>query len=290
MIWDVFPDRLVPGGATMNVALRLAALGLPVKMISSVGNEDLGSELIEILNKSGVNTRLVQRNRHLHTGKVFVTLDAKGNGSYVIDHPSAWDEILLTDENKKAVAEADALIFGSLACRNEITAKTLKVLLSIAKYKVFDINLRAPFYNAAILEELAGISDLFKLNEEELLIFSKLIGSKTNDLKENTIFISQKSRTKITCITRGENGALLYSNGHFYEHPGFRVKVADTVGAGDGFLAALVTSLLENNNLEKALEFACAVGALVASKPTANPEILDEEIQKMIAEELLNTN
>lgn len=288
MMWDVFPNRLVPGGATMNVALRLAALDMPVKMISSVGNEDLGSELIEILNNSRVNSSLVQRNTHLPTGKVFVTLDEKGNGSYVIDHPSAWDEIILTDENKKAVSEADALIFGSLGCRNEITASTLKALLSIAKYKVFDINLRAPFYNTSLLEELAGKSDLIKLNDEELLIFSKLIGSKTTDLKENTIFISQKSSAKITCITKGENGALLYSNGQFYEHPGFRVKVADTVGAGDGFLAALVTSLLEDDNLEKALEFACAVGALVASKTTANPTILGEEIQKMIAEGLLN--
>ena len=146
-------------------------------------------------------------------------------------------------------------------------------LLKNAKFKIFDLNLRPPHYSIDTIKLLTKNADLLKCNQEELLFLSKIYGYKKNDLKQIMIFLSEKTNTSTICVSRGENGAILYQNGDFFEHSGYKINVKDTVGAGDSFLAALIYFQMQNFSLEKSLKLACAMGALVSKFDGANPKI-----------------
>jgi fructokinase len=282
VLWDVLPTEKIAGGAPMNVSIRLQSLGINAKMISKIGNDELGKELLNIIKEKNVDTSLIQTDFTHSTGEVLVKLDAKGSATYTIVYPSAWDSILITKENIDAVREADAFVFGSLASRNTISRNTLLTLLKEAKYKIFDINIRSPFYSIEFLKELMDLSDFVKLNDDELLKVAQALGSKTDTIEDNILFLSKLTNTKTICITKGKDGAILYTENQFYRNKGFAVTVADTIGAGDSFLAALLSEILHTNDYQKAVEFACAVGALVASCNGANPVITNKEIESML--------
>ncbi|MFZ1291287.1 MAG: carbohydrate kinase [Melioribacteraceae bacterium] len=282
VLWDVLPTEKVAGGAPMNVAIRLQSLGIPTKIISKIGNDILGSELISIIKNKNVNTSQIQIDEKIKTGEVLVKLDSNGIATYEIIYPSAWDKIELTKENKNLVQNSDAFVFGSLACRDEISKNTLMHLLGFAKYKIFDVNLRQPFYSISLIEELMHKSDFVKLNDDELLIIAKAFGSDKTEIEVNIKFISQKTNTNSICVTKGKDGAILFIGNKFYSHNGFKVKVEDTVGAGDSFLAALISKILTSKNYSESLEFACAVGALVAAQKGANPILDLLDIKKII--------
>jgi fructokinase len=175
-------------------------------------------------------------------------------------------------------------VFGSLVCRNDVSKKTLLQLLEVAKFKVFDVNLRSPYYNIELLIELMQKADLIKLNDEELNIIAGALNASAKTIEEQIQFITALSNTPTICVTKGKDGAVLYSNNQFYTHLGFKVVVADTVGAGDSFLAALIMQLLLQKEPAEILPFACAIGSLVASKKGANANITFNEI-----EDLMNT-
>ncbi len=282
VLWDVLPTEKIAGGAPMNVSIRLQSLGINAKMISKIGNDELGKELLNIIKEKNVDTSLIQTDFTHSTGEVLVKLDAKGSATYTIVYPSAWDSILITKENIDAVREADAFVFGSLASRNTISRNTLLTLLKEAKYKIFDINIRSPFYSIEFLKELMDLSDFVKLNDDELLKVAQALGSKTDSIEDNILFLSKLTNTRTICITKGKDGAILYAENQFYRNKGFAVTVADTIGAGDSFLAALLSEILHTNDYQKAVEFACAVGALVASCNGANPVITNKEIESIL--------
>ncbi len=282
VLWDVLPTEKIAGGAPMNVSIRLQSLGINSKMISKIGNDELGKELLNIIKEKNVDTSLIQTDFTHSTGEVLVKLDAKGSATYTIVYPSAWDSILITKENIDAVREADAFVFGSLASRNTISRNTLLTLLKEAKYKIFDINIRSPFYSIEFLKELMDLSDFVKLNDDELLKVAQALGSKTDSIEDNILFLSKLTNTRTICITKGKDGAILYAENQFYRNKGFAVTVADTIGAGDSFLAALLSEILYTNDYQKAVEFACAVGALVASCNGANPVITNKEIESIL--------
>ncbi len=282
VLWDVLPTEKIAGGAPMNVSIRLQSLGINAKMISKIGNDELGKELLNIIKEKNVDTSLIQTDFTHSTGEVLVKLDDKGSATYTIVYPSAWDSILITKENIDAVREADAFVFGSLASRNTISRNTLLTLLKEAKYKIFDINIRSPFYSIEFLKELMDLSDFVKLNDDELLKVAQALGSKTDSIEDNILFLSKLTNTRTICITKGKDGAILYAENQFYRNKGFAVTVADTIGAGDSFLAALLSEILHTNDYQKAVEFACAVGALVASCNGANPVITNKEIESIL--------
>ncbi len=282
VLWDVLPTEKIAGGAPMNVSIRLQSLGINSKMISKIGNDELGKELLNIIKEKNVDTSLIQTDFTHSTGEVLVKLDDKGSATYTIVYPSAWDSILITKENIDAVREADAFVFGSLASRNTISRNTLLTLLKEAKYKIFDINIRSPFYSIEFLKELMDLSDFVKLNDDELLKVAQALGSKTDSIEDNILFLSKLTNTRTICITKGKDGAILYAENQFYRNKGFAVTVADTIGAGDSFLAALLSEILHTNDYQKAVEFACAVGALVASCNGANPVITNKEIESIL--------
>ncbi|MCM4160955.1 carbohydrate kinase [Antarcticibacterium flavum] len=283
VLWDVFPDKEERiGGAPLNVASRLSAAGIEAAMISKVGDDEKGEKAISFLKENGVDTPLIEMDAEQPTGIVLVTLDKQGSAYYDIAHPAAWDRIELKPEMKSAVAHSDAFIYGSLACRDEISRNTLFALLEEDCYKIFDVNLRPPHYKTAVLEHLMHKAHFIKFNDDELYEIAKEVGSPYNSLEQNLHYIAEKTKTATICVTKGRHGAVLLRDDKLYYNSGFKIKVRDTVGAGDSFLASLIAGLLKEEEPQKALDYACAIGALVASREGANPELTEKEVAEFM--------
>lgn len=282
VLWDVFATEKKIGGAPLNVALRMQSLGCEAAMISSVGNDEDGTALINHIKSFGLETDAIIRSEDFSTGLVQVSLNDKGSASYTIQHPAAWDKIILSDFARNLAANANVLIFGSLVCRDAVSRKSLEELLQTNVYKVFDVNLRKPHYTYEILERLMHSASFIKFNDEELAEIAQALHSPFSTLEENIHFIAGKTNTNAICVTRGQHGALLLWENQLYENDGYVVKVVDTVGAGDSFLAALITTLLTGKTPQYAIDFACATGALVAASPGANPKIPTSKIESLL--------
>ncbi len=276
VLWDGLPTGKILGGAPLNLALRLKSFGNDVKMISRIGTDDLGKEILSELNDRDFDISLVQTDDSETSGYVDVFLDEKGSASYNIRKPVAWDFIEINENNLAAVRDADAFIFGSLACRSDISKNALLQFLAVAKYKIFDVNLRSPHYDFETIHQLMKVSDLIKMNDEELYEISDYFRSPYNSLEQNIIFIAETTNCCRICITKGKHGAVFYENGIFYYNSGFRINVKDTIGAGDSFLATFVHHYVTETDITKSLEYGCAMGALVSAREGANPVISEE--------------
>ena len=285
ILWDVFPDGKALGGAPLNLCLRLQSLGISMQMISRLGTDGLAEETRSAIDQFELNQDLIQEDDDLETGQVLVTLDDTGSASYKIKSPVAWDTIKLTEANQEAVAHADLFIFGSLAARNEVSRNTLKELLPQSKFAIFDVNLRKPHYKLDHIVQFMKQAQMVKMNDEELTEIVAHLEIKSVVMEDQLAAISKLTNTQLICVTCGEAGAVLYKNGHMYSHSGYSTTVVDTVGAGDSFLAGLISQLFkEENTPENALAFACALGAMVAGKKGANSKISKAEILEKMAE------
>jgi fructokinase len=282
VLFDVFPTHKKIGGAPLNVAIRLASLGIQSQIISRIGNDEIGKELLQYIKDHKVNSSSIQIDKDLKTGEVIVQLNDKGSASYTINYPVAWDKIVETPEDEIIVKKADALVFGSLVCRDSVSQNTLFELINYAKYTVFDVNLRAPFYTKEVLNHLMHEADFIKFNDDEIYEISEYLKSSFHSLEQNIHFIAEQTSTKHICVTKGSHGAVLYYNNQFYYNSGYKIKVTDTVGAGDSFLAGLLSKLLAKEDPQKAIDFACAIGALVAQKEGANPKINQSTIDSLM--------
>jgi fructokinase len=282
VLWDVFPTHEKIGGAPLNVALRLQSFKHEVTMISAIGDDKRGKMLLDYISENGVNTKFIQILDTLDTGKVLVHLNDKGSATYDIAFPCAWDSIGINDHLKQLVKDSDAFVFGSLVARNNISKNTLFELLDLSSYNIFDLNLRPPHYSEELLIALMQKADFIKFNDDELFEVSAYLGSKYLSIEQNIRFISKVTKTEHICVTKGSHGAVLFYNGKLYYNSGYLIKVKDTVGAGDSFLGSLISQLLYNINPQEAIDFACAVGALVAQSEGANPKLSNGTIQKFI--------
>lgn len=282
VLWDVFPAHKKIGGAPLNVALRLQSLDNEVAIISSIGNDESGKTLLDYIIQNGLDVSCLEVSDKFKTGKVKVILNDKRSASYDIKYPRAWDNIKITQESINLVKKSDGFVFGSLAARDEFSRKTLYGLIEHAKFKIFDLNLRPPYYNKEVLNYLMNRADFMKFNDDELYEVCKEEGSKYLSLEQNIRYISKKTNTNHICVTKGRHGAVLMYDGKFYYNSGYLVKVIDTIGSGDSFLASLISKLLKNKDPQEAIDFACAVGALVATSEGANPKITEEQINKFI--------
>ncbi|MFD0835287.1 carbohydrate kinase family protein [Mariniflexile aquimaris] len=282
VLWDVFPTHKKIGGAPLNVANRLQAMGNEVTMISAIGKGENGAKLLNYIKEVGINPGCVQVHDEYKTGKVKVMLNDKGSASYDIKYPRAWDKIRLTEINKNAVKNSDAFVFGSLAARDESSRNTLFKLIELAKYKIFDLNLRPPYYTKELLIKLMNEADFIKFNDDELYEVSGYLDSKYRSMEQNIRYIAKKTNTKHICVTKGHHGAVLLYDDKFYYNSGYLIKVIDTVGAGDSFLGSLISQLLANVHPQEAVDFACAVGAMVAQSEGANPVLLRSDIDAFI--------
>lgn len=281
VLWDQFDKLSLPGGAPMNVALNLRQLGLESQMISKVGDDQPGKELIAYLKNRQVNIDHLAVDSNLPTGKVIVNDKDHQNVQYEIIAPVAWDRIEWTEAMQEAVDQADAFIFGSLAARDPISAHTLKKLLNTPTLKIFDINLRAPHYDMEEIEELLVHTDILKVNEEELEIIADH-HEFSEELKIACEKLEEAYSLKMICVTRGDKGAIIYYEGEFYKHKGYNITVKDTVGSGDAFLSGLVYSYVNDGQPDDMLAFACAMGAFIATHQGATPSYSIADVKQIM--------
>lgn len=283
MLWDCIPDKEIPGGAPMNVALHLQQLGLSTAMISRIGEDKRGDDILDFVKNYGLRTDLIQRDSVHPTGIVRVNNDDPENIKYTIVPHVAWDYIEATPSNYQAVSEVDALIFGTLAIRSQQSWDTLLHLLPKARLKIFDINLRAPFFDFEQIEVLLGKCEILKINEDELAIVADYFDIQ-HDTKSVCQLLTAHFPIQWVCVTLGARGAMIFEKGNIHSHPGYKVKVEDTVGSGDAFLAGFVKSFLEGKSPDEILDFACALGAFVATKKGGTPRYEQTDIMKIVVE------
>lgn len=281
VLWDAFGEEKKAGGAPMNVARHLVQQRMDVGFASRVGADARGDGLVDFLKQNGLYSNLLQRDENLPTCEVTVQLDENNQATYIIPQPVSWDNIQLEDPLVDAARSASAIVYGSLACRGEATRHTLFTLLNdTPALKIFDVNLRPPHYVQPIIEALAKHADVIKMNDEE----ADMLIESDGGLHDKIAAFHAKYGTQTICVTRGGKGAVIWHDKQFYEHPGFKVQVADTVGAGDSFLATFITGLLGGQPMQQVLIKASAIGAFVASKRGANPVYDDGEINKIISQ------
>lgn len=270
VLWDGFGSAKKAGGAPMNVAMHLLQQQIPAQMLTRIGEDDLGDELFALLETQKFPVQLVQRDPDLPTCLVTVELDEQHQAKYTIPKPVSWDNI---QPEKTLVKEAfpfEMIVYGSLACRTPTSLNTLLLLLKNHVFKVFDVNLRPPHFTLNVIETLAQNADVVKMNEEEILLLSPKNEEHTS-LEDKMKEFSRRYHVKTVCVTLGSRGCIVWHQQHFYKHPGFKVEVADTVGAGDSFLATFIAGLLNDLPMEKILINASAIGAFVAGSNGANP-------------------
>jgi fructokinase len=282
VLWDALPSGLFLGGAPFNVAAHLNTLGVSVGMLSRVGQDRLGTEALQRLVRNGISTDLVQVDPVQPTGFVTVTVDDNGIPAYDIVAPAAWDYIELRDGVLERTAHAAAIVFGSLAQRNPVSRRTIEQLCELDVPKVFDVNLRSPFYDADLIRPSLAHADIVKLNEHELQQMAAWFGL-PEDLRAGTSALAEEFGCDTICVTRGEVGSALLHRGRWTEHPGYRVEVKDTVGSGDAFLAAFLAGLLAGEEDDAILRHANLLGAYVATQFGAIPVYQEETLALILA-------
>ncbi len=276
LLWDIIGEKAYIGGAPFNLASHLAKMGVNSTYISTVGKDSLGEKALKIAEKYGLDPNYIATHPHLPTGKVDVYLNHKGHPKYTIHEDTAWDQIILKEGFRNFLSKEnwDAFCFGTLAQRTEFNRKVLYDLISHlnCEHIFYDLNLRQNFYQREWIERSLHFSNMLKLNEEEVTTLSELLLGKVVSREDFCHAISSKYSLKIICITLGENGSIVYNGHDCFQIPGVKVKVIDTVGAGDSYSAAFLFSLLSGSSPRKSGLFASQVGAFVASQSGGVPE------------------
>ena len=292
ILWDCLPSGKHAGGAPFNVTAHLAQIGVSSALISCVGRDPLGDEILAVATDKRVEIEFITRARiGLPTGTVVVTLDENRNATYELVQPAAWDEIRVPSKALEAVAQARAFIYGSLAGRSPYNLEQLARLLEVkGPLKFFDVNLRPPFAEPPLVMELAKRADILKLNDGEVGQLAHWIqtGQAAPDTPRDEASIARDCEILATatgvrriCVTRAEEGAALWDNGKLTTATAPHVEVRDTVGAGDAFMAGLMVGLTRGTETHKVLEDACRLGAYVASHYGATP-LLPAELTQPI--------
>jgi len=275
LLWDLLPSGKQLGGAPANFAYITNLLGDAGIPASRVGADTLGDEALQHLLQMGLNATFVQQDQIHPTGTVNVEVDPGGQPRFDISERVAWDFLEWTPAWQQLARGADAVCFGSLAQRSARSRSTIRSFLQATRpqaVRIFDVNLRQAFYTAPILAESMKLATSVKLNHEELPRIMQLLEHESSGEKDSARRLLASHDLKLVCVTRGSSGSLLISPDECSEHPGFKVKVADTVGAGDAFTAALIHGYLRGASLAEINDSANRVGAWVASQSGATPD------------------
>jgi fructokinase len=286
LLWDLLPVGAQLGGAPANFAYISSLLGDKGIPASRLGKDSLGADAIRRLAELGLSTEFIQKDADHPTGTVNVEVDRAGQPRFEVAESAAWDFLEWTPQWQNLAQQADAVCFGSLAQRSERSRATIhRFLLALRRstVRVFDVNLRQKFYSKEDLAESVKLATIVKLNHEELPKVMSLLDLETRG-EEASARQLLSHEVKLVCVTRGSGGSLLVSADERSEHPGFKVKVADTVGAGDAFTAALVHGYLRGTSLAQINETANRVGAWVASQSGATPSLKPDGLAQTLAE------
>jgi len=286
LLWDLLPSGKQLGGAPANFAYITSLLGDRGIPASRLGEDALGAEAIHRLNELALPTEFIQKDAEHPTGTVKVEVDGSGQPRFEISQGVAWDFLEWTPQWRKLAEQADAVCFGSLAQRTERSRSAIRSFLSASHraVRVFDVNFRQHFYTTEVFAESLKLATMVKLNHEELPRIMHVFGFEHRGEKDSVRCLLSRYKLKLVCVTRGDNGSLLASADEFNEHPGFKVKVADTVGAGDAFTAAMVHGYLRGTSLREINETANRVGAWVASRSGATPALKPGGLAQTLAD------
>ncbi len=281
-LWDILPEGKKIGGAPANFAYHVSQFGLPSCVVSAVGDDVLGKEIIENFTSKGLNQLIAEV--PYPTGTVQVEIDAAGIPQYDIKENVAWDNIPFTPELEELAKNTKAVCFGSLAQRNIVSRDTINRFLDTMpktddSLVVFDVNLRQGFYTKEILCNSMKRCNILKINDEELVIVSRMFGYPGIDLQDKCWILLGKYNLKMLILTCGINGSYVFTPGQVSFQPTPKVEVADTVGAGDSFTAAFISSILKGKSVSEAHHTAVETSAYVCTKKGAMPN-LPESITK----------
>lgn len=278
-LWDVLPDGKKIGGAPANFAYHVAQLGWEGRVVSAVGNDKLGAEILDNFNEKKL--KYVIEEVPYPTGTVIVELDGDGVPHYNIKENVAWDNIPYTPQLEELAKQTRAVCFGSLAQRNVISRETINRFLDAmpdgeGQLKIFDINLRQDFYSKEVLCNSFRKCNILKINDEELVTISRMFGYPGIDLQDKCWILLAKYNLKMLILTCGVNGSYVFTPGQvsFMETP--KVEVADTVGAGDSFTAAFCAGILKGMPICEAHKHAVKISAYVCTQNGAMPPVPDE--------------
>jgi fructokinase len=290
LLWDVLPDGSRLGGAPANFTVMAGRLGSHAAVLSRIGRDDLGRKAVELLDPLPADTEFLQVDPVHETGRVTVALE-NGQPHYIIHEPAAWDFMELSDEWVKLAERADAICFGSLAQRSLESRQTIQTLAAQTQascVRVFDVNLRAPFYSSEVVQESLELATVMKMNDAEVPLVLGLLGLQAFDPQAPGALrlaaerlLEEFPTLRMVAVTRGGEGSLLVSREAWHEHPGLPVKVADTIGAGDAFTAAMTHYMLRGADLATLNEAGNRWGGWVASQSGAMPD-LDDHVRSRI--------
>ena len=285
LLWDVLPEGPRLGGAPANFSVMAGQLGNHAALLSRIGRDDPGRTAEDRLDPLPVDASLLQVDPAHETGRVTVYFEG-GQPRYTIHHPAAWDFLELSDEWVRLAERADALCYGSLAQRcleSRQTIQTLVAQSSSACIRVFDVNLRAPFYSGEVIQESMKLATVVKMSDSEVPLVLGLLGLPANEGTAEEVLrpgaeqlLGEFPALGLVAITRGAQGSLLVTREEWHSHAGIQVKVADTIGAGDAFTAALTHYMLRGADLATLNEAGNRWGAWVASQVGAMPALPDE--------------
>ncbi len=288
LLWDMLPQGPQLGGAPANYSVMAARLGNHATVISRIGKDSLGQQALGVLKPFPVDCSHLQVDAQHETGRVTVQLH-DGQPSYTIHQPVAWDFFELTQSWLAAARTADAVCFGSLGQRHEQSRQTIHALLQATRpdcKRIFDVNLRAPFYTPEIVRESLALATVMKMNDVEVPLVLELLGlPAANSLRSGADqLLTEFSNLTLIAITCGGEGSLLVGRSEWHRHPGISIKVADTIGAGDAFTAAMTHYLLRGAPLSLLNEGGNRWGSFVASQSGAMPPIDPETIARITSE------
>lgn len=272
ILWDIFPDYKKPGGSPANLAYHLHLFGNKSFLLSKVGNDENGKELLKFLLEKGISNKYIQKDPKLPTGTVSVTVDQENEPTYTIHQPAAWDDIELSAELNQLTESLDTFCFASLSQRNEGSKKTVETLLKklpLNCLKVFDLNIRPPFVDKETILKNITEANVIKFNLEEYSIVGKWLHAA--DTAEKII---EMDSNKTVLLTLGSDGSeLINSNGRFRRNAFPIHGSGDFVGVGDAFLACCTHLILKNTEPEQLIETANRYAAFVASHQGSMPDI-----------------
>lgn len=275
-LWDVLPEGKKIGGAPANFAYHVSQFGLPSCVVSAVGDDDLGREIIENFTAKGLKQLIADV--PYPTGTVQVEIDQSGVPQYEIKENVAWDNIPYTERLESLAERTTAVCFGSLAQRNVVSRNTINRFLDVVSRNeenliVFDVNLRQGFCNKEILCNSMKRCNILKINDEELVTVSRMFGYPGIDLQDKCWILLGKYNLKMLILTCGINGSYVFTPGNVSFQPTPKVEVADTVGAGDSFTAAFISSVLKGKSVSEAHSLAVRTSAFVCTEKGAMPTL-----------------
>jgi fructokinase len=275
ILWDLLPSGKQLGGAPANFAYHARALGARSRVISRVGQDPPGEEILQRLQALGLPIAEIQVDPSAPTGTVSVELSADGQPRFTIHENVAWDRLALEKAALAAVAEADAVSFGTLAQRREPARGTIQALVAAVRpgaLRILDMNLRQNYFSREIIQTSLRLANIVKFNDSELPVLADMLGLR-GSARQQIEGLARQHALRLVCLTRGAHGSLLYSGGQWADDSGQPVAVKDTVGAGDAFTAALTVGVLAGKPLDAINRRANQVARYVCSCEGATPPL-----------------